>query len=670
MKRKIWLCALLTLLFCSMMPARASAQEDSADVTLAPYFLIENAETSEDGFPLKETKVSTNINGMIAETYVTQTYANEGKNPINAKYIFPASTKVSVHGMKMQIGDQIVTAQIKEKEEAKQEFEQAKSEGKSASLMEEQRPNVFSMDVANIMPGDTVHIELHYTELISPEEGNYQFVFPTVTGPRYVSPFGKQNAENEKWIATPYLKEGDGKTGKYEIEVKLSAGVPITGLTCKTHKVDMDWENETAARITLSNPEEYAGNRDFILDYRLTGEEVNSGLMLYQGEKENFFLLNVQPPERCDTAEIPPREYIFVLDVSGSMYGFPLDTAKALIKNLVGGLRETDQFNLLLFSGAQTVLSPGSSLQATPENIAKAMALIDSQEGGGGTELAPALKTAINLPLKENTARSIVTITDGYIGGEKEIFELIDQNMDRTNFFSFGIGSSVNRYLIEGIAKAGAGESFVVTDEADALATADRFRTYIQSPVLTNIKIAYDGFDVFDVEPTVPSTLFASKPIVLFGKWKGEAAGTIRITGMAGGQAYAQDIPVSGIQPLEENGAIRYLWARKKVERLTDYGTNDRNEDVKKEVTQIGLDYSMMTPYTSFIAVVEQVRNPDKNSRDVAQPLPLPENVSQFAVGTGYTIGSEPGDMMLILMGAVLFFCVTGRRKKRTGRTA
>lgn len=666
MKRKIWLCILGTLVSCGILSAAAFAQEKNEDVTGAPYFYIEDAETSEDSFPLKETKVSTNINGIIAETYVTQTYTNEGKNPINAKYVFPASTKVSVHGMKMEVGDQIVTAKIKEKEEARQDFEQAKSEGKSASLMEEQRPNVFTMDVANIMPQDTVRIELHYTEMIDTEEGTYRFVFPTVTGPRYESPFGKQDAENSKWIATPYLKEEAGKLGKYDIEVRLSTGVPITGLACKTHKVDMAWENETAAKITLSNPEEFAGNRDFILEYKLTGQEVNSGLMLYQGEKENFFLLNVQPPKRCKTEEIPPREYIFVLDVSGSMYGFPLDTAKALIKNLVSGLRETDKFNLLLFSGAQTVLSP-RSLEATPENIAKALKLIDNQEGGGGTELAPALETAVGMPMDENTARSIVTITDGYIGGEKEIFALIDKNMEKSSFFSFGIGSSVNRYLIEGIAKAGAGEAFVATDEADALATAEQFRTYIQSPVLTDIKIDFEGFDVYDVEPTAPSTLFAQKPIVLFGKWKGEVGGNVRITGMTGGRAYEQRLPVSGIRPLEENGVIRYLWARKKVERLTDYGTDDRNEAVKKEVTQIGLDYSMMTPYTSFIAVVEQIRNPEGNSKDVKQPLPLPQNVSPFAVGTGYTVGAEPGDLLLVFLAAVVcFLCM--RKKRGVGK--
>lgn len=253
---------------------------------------------------------------MIAETYVTQTYVNEGKEPINASYVFPASTKVTVHGMKMEIGDHVVTAKIKEKEEGKEEFEQAKSEGKSSSLLEQERPNVFTMNVANIMPGDTVRLELHYTELIVSTEGTYQFVFPTVVGPRYKSVSGDTDAGGEPWVETPYLKEGDTPPGSYNICVRLAAGVPITDLTSGSHKVDIAWEEKLAAQVTLSGEEEFAGNRDFILDYKLTGQDISSGLMLGTGDKEKFFMLMVQPPVRVKTEDIPPREYIFVLDVS------------------------------------------------------------------------------------------------------------------------------------------------------------------------------------------------------------------------------------------------------------------------------------------------------------------------------------------------------------------
>ena len=654
-KRKSWLCAILALLAFLTYPSCVHAQTEdhsSQDSPLAPYFVIQSENAVLERFPLKETKVTTNIDGIIAETYVVQTYANEGEVPINASYVFPTSTNVTIHGMKMIIGDNIVTAKIKEKEEAKEEFEEAKSEGKSASLLEQDRPNVFHMDVANIMPGASVRIELHYTELIEPVDGTYQFVFPTVVGPRYpstptaedVTEGGKEAASHDEWIASPYLPGGNTPAGKYDITVNLSTGVPIADLSCKSHQIKVDKDNDSTAHITLANAKDFAGNRDFILEYKLNGQDVNCGLMVSRGNDENYFMLMVQPPERCEIEDIPPREYIFALDISGSMSGYPIETAKKLIKNLVSNLRETDRFNLILFSDETLLMSP-ESLAATSENINAATRLIDEQQGGGGTELALALKGALSLPTNADTARSIVIITDGYISGEKEIFEMVNENMAATSFFPFGIGSSVNHYLIEGIAKTGQGESFVVTDADEADATAERFRTYIESPVLTDIQVSYEGFDVYDVAPANLPTLFAQRPMVIYGKWRGELTGTIEITGKNGKQGYQQKIPVSQIAPLKDSEAIRYLWARKKVEQLTDYGLNEHNPDIKDEITQIGLTYSMMTPYTSFIAVVDTIQNPLGKSADVDQPLPLPLKVSDLAVG--YRIGSEPGDFLL-----------------------
>lgn len=642
--------------------------ENNSDRTLSPYFLVESADSSLDQFPLKETKVDVNINGTIADIFVTQIYANSGESPINARYVFPASTRVSVHGMTLEIGDHRVTAKIKEREEAKQEFEQAKEEGKSASLLEQQRPNVFSMDVANIMPGDTVSIELHYSELIESTDGIYQFVFPTVVGPRYSNQLKSNASETDKWVESPYLKDGRTPPGKYDIAVKLSTGVPVKDIKGISHRVDIVQEKESVAKVTLADKEEYAGNRDFILEYRLTGKEMQNGLMLYEGEKENFFMLTIQPPERVKTEDIPGREYIFILDVSGSMNGFPIDTAKGLIKDLVTHLRSTDKFNLILFSGDSSMMSP-TSMPATKASIDEAVKLIDRQEGSGGTELFPALKRALSLPADENLSRSVVIITDGYIGGEKAIFDLIRDNLDKTNFFSFGIGSSVNRYLIEGIAKAGSGEPFVLTDPSGASAIAGKFREYIQSPVLTDIDVKFDGFDVYDVEPQNIPNVFAQRPVTLFGKWRGEPAGTIRISGRTGKGDYKADINISDIERSDANSAIRYLWARSRIARLSDYGFGDKDDPaVKKEVTALGLEYSMLTEYTSFIAVIEKIRNTEGKSTDVDQPLPLPLNVSNLAVGGSYTQGDEPG-LLILAVGvlAVMLAVYLRKRKIRMG---
>ncbi len=665
MKKKNWFCLFLAFcMFAAYCPAVHAESEEDEDVTLAPYFFIEGADPGVDHLPLKGTEVTTNINGMIAETCVTQTYVNEGEHPINASYVFPASTKVSVHGMKMEIGNQIVTAVIKEKEEAKQEYEEAKSEGKSASLLEEKRSNVFTMDVANIMPGDTVCVELLYTEMIESTEGTYQFVFPTVVGPRYAGKVDAEEAEEGSWVESPYLQEGVTPDSTYEINVTLSAGVPITGLACDTHKIEVEQVQESEMKVALSDPEDFAGDRDFILEYELTGEKVNTGLVLYPGEEENFFLLTVQPPNRYEPKELVPREYIFILDVSGSMNGYPLDTAKELIRTMVANLRSTDCFNLFLFSDIVSEMSL-EPVAATKENMDCATKLIDMQEGGGGTELAAALESALNTPKRSDVSRNVVVITDGYIYDEEEVFGMIHENLDNTSFFSFGIGSSVNRSLMEGIAGAGMGEAFVVTDEEKAEETAERFRTYIEAPVLTDIQVSFDGFDVYDTVPSAVPTLFAEKPVVLFGKWRGEPSGNIRITGKTGTQDYVQEIDVSQIVPSEENSAICYLWARKKVDMLTAYGYAREDDNTKAEITSIGLDYSMVTPYTSFVAVLDTIRNPEGDSMDVDQPSPLPQGVSELAIG-GYLMGAEPE--LLIMSIATIVIILTnilfGRRKR------
>ena len=664
-KKRILCCLLAFLVFAACSPkvyaAEAEKAEGEEDKLLAPYFIIqgEEDESSLEHFPLKATDVEANVNGMIAEIYVTQTYINEGNTPINARYVFPTSSDVTVHGMEMTIGNELITARIKEKEEAKAEYSEAKSEGKSASLLEQKRPNVFTMDVANIMPEDTVSIKLHYTQLINSEEGIYEFIFPTVVGPRYAPPAvsggdGSGSDDND-WVASPYLADGATPPGEYNITVNLSTGVPISEVTCKSHDITVKKSDESNAQITLANPDDYAGNRDFILKYKLSGEEIKSGLMLSSNQagsgsskEENFFMLTIQPPERFEPEDITPREYIFVLDISGSMNGYPLDTAKDLIRDLVTSLNGSDTFNLILFANETTLLSP-RSLPASERHIKSATDLIDKLEGGGGTSLLPALEKAVSIPQKDGYARSVVIITDGYVSNDSEIISYISDNMNSASFFSFGIGTSVNDYLIKQIAGCGLGESFIVTDSEDAKDAAARFRTYIEAPLLTDISISFDGFEVYDVEPSVPSILYAKQPIVLFGKWNGSPDGTISISGKTGDQNYIQEISVSDVAVDTESEAIRYLWARTHLDRIAGYGSVRNDESVKEEITRLGLEYNMVTPYTSFIAVTETIRNTDGESTDVNQALPLPQRVSNLAVGGGYSTYSEPEILLLIL---------------------
>ncbi len=629
----ILLTAVFSLLFGSAFAKTpASNLSEGDDKTLSPYFFVKSDDPAVDQLPLKSTSALVNISGVISDVQVTQVYKNEGKKAIEAIYIFPASTRAAVYGMKMTIGKRVIEAKIKKKEEARQDYEKAKQEGRSASLLEQQRPNVFQMNVANIMPGDEIKVELKYTELLVPEDRIYQFVYPTVVGPRYSNKTAETASASEKWVQNPYLKEGETTPYSFDITVNIAAGMPIKELTSSSHKINADYSGPDIAKVALDKTEKSGGNRDYILRYRLDGDKIQSGLLLYKGEKENFFLLMMQPPKKVTKTEIPGREYIFIVDVSGSMHGFPLEISKTLLQNLIGNLRPTDKFNVLLFSGGSTLMSE-ESLPATPENIKKAINVIDRQQGSGGTELLPALKRVLSLKKTENYARTIVIATDGYVQVEEEVFDLIRNNLNNANMFAFGIGTSVNRHIIEGMARVGMGEPFVITKPGEALEKAERFRAMIQSPVLTQVKVNFNGFAAYDVEPiTIPDVL-AERPVIVFGKWRGTPQGTITLSGISGSGKYTSTINAGEAKPLKTNAALKYLWARHRITLLSDYNMLRSNDKRIQEVTDLGLNYNLLTAYTSFVAVDTEIRNQGDKPTTVKQPLPLPQGVSNYAVG-------------------------------------
>ena len=629
--RAFWMMVCWSTLFLTASAPQAQPPEPQ-DKTLSPYFLVKGGDQDLDVFALKATSAEVAIAGVIADVKVTQVYQNQGKKPLEAIYIFPASTRGAVYGMKMTIGQRTIVAKIERKEKARQEYEQAKNEGKSASLLEQQRPNVFQMNVANILPGDEIKVELSYTELLVPTAGVYSFVYPTVVGPRYSNQPEAIAAESDKWVKNPYRHEGEAPPYTFDLKADLAAGLPIQEITCSTHKTNLQYDGPSHAAIQLDPAEKTGGNRDFILRYRLEGGQIESGLLLYQGEQENFFLLMMQPPKRVNLAQIPPREYIFIVDVSGSMNGFPIETSKKLLQDLIGNLRPTDLFNVVLFAGGSTVMSD-KSLPATADNIKRALEVIDQEQGGGGTELLPALRGALALPRAEGFSRSVVIATDGYVDVEKEAFDLIRQNLDQANLFAFGIGSSVNRFLIEGLARVGQGEPFVVENPEQASARAAKFRELIQSPVLTGIKVDYGQFQVYDEEPPSIPDVLAERPVVIVGKWRGQPQGQITLTGTAGDQPYQDQFDVAQVKPLPDNAALRYLWARDRIAVLDDYNRLSSDDARIEEVTALGLGYNLLTQYTSFVAIDSEIRLKDGKAVTVKQPLPLPQGVSDLAVG-------------------------------------
>jgi Ca-activated chloride channel family protein len=640
---------------------RAEETAPTGDKTLAPYFFV-HGDGAVDKLPLKSTEVEATVSGVIADVTVRQYYKNEGTRPIEAQYVFPGSTRAAVYGLTLHVGERTIEAQVREKTQAKAEYVQAKREGKSAALLEQHRPNVFQMNVANILPGDEIRVDLRYTELLAPTDATYRFVYPAVVGPRYSSQPAAAASESEQWIANPYLHAGEPPTSAFSLQVAINSGIPLKNVASSSHALDVRYESPNRAIVKLASTGHAGNDRDFILNYRLAGDRIESGVMLYPGQGENFFLAMMEPPTKVRPEQIPPREYIFVVDVSGSMHGFPLDTAKALLRDLIGKLKPDDTFNVLLFSGGNTLMAE-RSLPATPANVEQAIAVIDGQAGGGGTELLPALQRALALPADEQRARSLVVVTDGYVAVETESFELIRHNLGRANLFAFGIGSSVNRFLIEGMAKAGQGEPFVITQPDKAAAEAERFRRYIESPVLTHIAFEFEGFEAYDVEPVSLPDLLASRPVILFGKWKGAKAGRLTLTGMTGNGPYRQSFDLGQTEARPDNAALRYLWARNRIATLSDYSKIETDPERTREVTSLGLTYNLLTAYTSFVAIDTVARNTDpQNQATVKQPLPMPAGVSDLAVGG--LVPSTPEPETYLLFGAASAVFAWAKRKQ------
>lgn len=514
------------------------------------------------------------------------------------------------------------------------------------------------MSVANLLPGDDIDVEIEWTETIPAVDSTYEFVFPTVVGPRYTG--GSAAAKGETWTANPHLRPATPNLATFSLEASLSTTLALAEVTCPSHPVAVDFKSKDRAQVSISSkPGEENANRDFILRWKLGNDRVDAGLLLHRGASTNHFLLQIAPPPRVGLDQIPPRDYVIVLDVSGSMAGFPLDTAKDLLRSLVRGLRPDDTFNVVRFASDSGVLSE-TPLPANAANIELAEQFIDSQTSRGGTELEAALRRSLALPGGENRSRSILLITDGYVSADAETADLIRQNIGAANLFTFGIGTAVNRELLESVARAGGGEPAIVTTAKEAGPAAAKFREMVANPVLAKVQISAEGVTLGSLTPDPHPDVFAARPLVVTGTWTGEPKGRIIVRGIGGNGAPFEksiDLAEAAAATGLDHPALPVLWARERVRRLTD-GVK-RDEESVREITSLGLSYSLLTPYTSFLAVDETPRDFNGVAQSVKQPLPLPKGVSEAAVGGASPMVKnasvpEPGSIGLIAFLVVL----------------
>ena len=598
-------------------------------------------------FPLKHTDVSIQISGSLARTQVTQQFENPYPDKIEAVYTFPLPQTAAVDEMTLTVGERVVKGKIKKREEARAIYEAAKRRGNVAGLLDQERPNIFTQAVANILPGEQIEITISYVETLRYDNGAYSVVFPIVVGLRYIpgqpiigesapQPLGggwaydTDEVPDASHITPPVLKPGTRSGHDLSLSVEIDAGVPIRHVQSTTHKIAVTNSNDSRAEVHLQEKATIP-NKDFILTYAVAGEDIRDAILTHRNGKEGFFTLLLQPPARVKTDAVTPKELVFVLDTSGSMAGFPLDKAKETMRLAIDGLNSRDTFNLITFAGDTRILFPEPVL-ATPSNVRKAQHFLESRRGGGGTEMMKAIRAALDPSDSQEHVRIVCFMTDGFIGNDMAIVGEI-QKHPNARVFAFGIGSSVNRFLLDKMAEHGRGEVEYVGLQDDGSVAARRFHERVQHPLFVDISVDWDDLNVSEVYPKRLPDLFSAKPLLITGRYDTPGTGTIRLRGKVAGRSVVREINVEfpGFEP--EHNVLATLWAWTKIADLMarDYtGIQQGNPKptIRAAITQLGLDYRLMTQFTSFVAVEEMIITEGGQPRRVDVPVEVPDGVS------------------------------------------
>ena len=474
-------------------------------------------------FPLEHTDVRAEVTGNIAQVELIQIFRNPYKKKIEAVYVFPLPNRAAVNGMEIKIGERTIEATIKKRDDAQRIYEEARAAGHVTALLEQERPNIFTQSVANILPGNSVEVTIRYFETVPYENSAYTFSFPMVVGPRFIP--GEPSTSGERgWspnttdvpdasgITPPVLEPGQRTGHDISLSLQLDAGATLTELAAPSHDVTIERNGETSAVIRLAN-EAVIPNKDFVLRYSIDGEAPRVALLPHRRDGNGHFLLLVQPETEPPDKDISPKEMIFVVDGSGSMSGFPIEKVKEAMRYALKNLNAHDTFRIIRFSNGVESFQPGP-VPATSANIQQGLAYVGTLSGRGGTIMLEGVEAALRPPKDPERLRIVSFMTDGHIGNEDEILAYLKTNLGSARLFSFGVGNSVNRYLLDKMAEFGRGtvEYVLLKDKADE--SVARFYDRIRNPYLTDLEIDWGGIPVEDVYPKAIPDLFLGQPVV------------------------------------------------------------------------------------------------------------------------------------------------------------
>jgi len=618
---------------------------------------------------LKHTDVSAHVSGYMARVTVTQSFQNSFNDDVEAIYVFPLDSQAAVDSMTVTNGDHIITGNIHTREDARAIYSAALAKGQTAALLDEERPNIFTQSVANIKPHSSVEVKISYVTLLPFDSGNLTFTFPTVVGPRFIPPapdapmYTQDFLKDASLIRPPTVAPTIRSGNDISLHLTIDSASPISDVVSQLHPISIQKNTAREMLVSLLSRATIP-NKDFVLSWHVGASSLSSGyLAARDGNGDGYFTLMLMPPDRVKPAQIAPRELIFLVDCSGSQSGLPLQKAKDTLDYIVDHLNPNDTFQIMAFSNNVVTLFEKPE-PATSDTLARGHRFISGLEANGGTFMAPAVQSVCAVPADRHRLRIVSFMTDGFVGNDNEILGLVRTLRGTSRWFSFGTGNSVNRFLLDGIAREGGGEAEYVYLNSPSEEVAKKFCEKISSPVLTDVKVSFNGLSVKDVFPPSAADVWAQRPLYYVGRYNHAGKGTVTLTGFAAGRPYTQTLQMTLPKQEATNQIVSTIWAREKVSYLSslDYsditgeGTGGKH---KSEITKLGLAHHILTPFTSFVAV-DQLRKSVKH-RTIKSKVPVetPDGVKPevgLSVDPRYGQSNQVGSYNDVYAGVEKFY--------------
>jgi len=677
--KSVWTWFWLVATFIAASPLKAAADGPTPNEMQAGSLLMR----MEQGYvtaTLLNTDVNITVNGLVARVSVMQEFRNDGAEWVEGVYVFPLPDKAAVDHMRLYIGDRFIEGEIREKAQARKEYEQAKLAGKKTSLVEQQRANLFTTSVANVAPGETIIVEIEYLEDVRFDDGTFSLRFPMTLTPRYIPGQALPDKQGSGWssdtdlvddaslITPPMVSASRGH--RVSIHADVNAGMPLEIIASRYHPVNVA-EADGHYLVSLAGAQ-VPMDHDFELLWRPVPSSSPRAMVFAETiDDKPHYLLMVVPPAESESASQPmPREMIFIVDTSGSMHGVSIEQAKQALRRAVDALRPGDKFNVVEFNSYTNALF-GTSVPATSSNISSAQNFVRQLNANGGTEMYPALQFALRTPPQESYLRQIIFITDGAVGNEDGLFKLIEQKLAGARLFTVGIGSAPNSWFMRKAAEAGRGTFTVISALHEVGEKMDRLFRKLENPQITNIDVQWPSGTIVDSYPAIVPDLYLGEPVTVRARATSpfRPGDNVRIAGDSMGGAWSRELNLgSG----DQSPGVGALWARARIASLLDKQRRGANADETRDaIIETALTHHLVSKHTSLVAVdktpVRPVGDP-LTSEQVPNLMPYGQSTSAI-FGFPATATNAPGlrlSGLVTLLAALLLLAVSAARREVT----